>query len=206
MTHPVQVADVKLLNISVTGVALIRGQTIQWPSPGDIIEGLLIMENRSFPIRIKIAHLSKDIVGGSFEPDAKLAQAQAAIRSFFSVELTALCTMKVDPKYHKKDPDGDAHWIHGDNADLFYVTKGTTLVRFRMTFLGNHYEGGDDLPLTIGLVAGGERDGDEMRKGSELVNEMKTTPDMIELGKKFLKSIPHLAPEHRKSILDFLSE
>ncbi|MGZ3699547.1 MAG: PilZ domain-containing protein, partial [Bdellovibrionota bacterium] len=130
-------ARIPLFNISISGVGLLHEPPIPF-AVGSELPGELRVGGARYPVRLKIAHVTPKIVGASFIDRSDALK--SAIESYFEYELAALTMAKVDPKYHKAEPDGDAHWIHGDRCDLFYVTRGDQLVRFRLTFLGNHFE------------------------------------------------------------------
>jgi hypothetical protein len=187
-----------IANVSVTGIGFLKAVFKVAPSKEDILGGVLTIEDRGYPVKIRIAYVSEQRVGALFQeahPDLR-----KALETYFKIELAALGTMKINPQYHKSEPDGITHWIHGDTGELYYVSRADRVLRFHMTFLGNHFVGDQNKQLAAGHVTE-EREHDELRKGTELVEMAERVSDeMNDLALKFISNVPHLSAEHRNAI------
>lgn len=195
---------VHLANISSSGVALLKEDVHPPLKPGDTLSGLLFFGATPIPITLYVVHLTGGVIGAAFKQPSTLLQ--TAIREYFEMEIEGLSCEKVDPKHHKKDPEGEAHWFHGDRCDLFYVTQQDHLIKMRLTFLGLHFEGQNGSPLQIHQVHQDENTSPEFTK--EILLKYNAPNDKIEwiqAALKFLRNIPGLPTEHFKELRDYLS-
>src|SRR5688500_17617331 len=78
----------KVANISMTGLGILRDGPLAFPEPGGRIAGHLIFEEQSVPVAATIVHVSPSTVGCRFEGDIKSIQGQVA--RYFAAELSAL--------------------------------------------------------------------------------------------------------------------
>jgi hypothetical protein len=76
-------------------------------------------------------------------------------------------------------------------------------LRFRLTFLGNHFDGGQDSPLRFGAVVTDHPNDGVRVKGTELLDEKPISPEMTDLARKFLAQVGALPEAHRQGILAY---
>jgi hypothetical protein len=194
-------SKLNLSNISTSGMGILVSEGEL--SNGTLLKGQIIFEKKVGTKKVefvtKVVHVTKNIAGTHFQPPN--TDLKEAIREFFKLELAGLSTMKVDPKYHKKQEEGTSTWITGDGCDLYILMSGDQLIRFKLTFLGNHFIGSADKPLYVGQVSSPDLDDSGLRyKGSELMEDVAATQELIESALKVLEYIPHLSTEHRAMI------
>ncbi len=202
LESPTHALGLKLSNISTSGIGLIvENNTI---SPGSPLKGRLVFNQKTHvPIEMKAIHITHGIAGSHYlNPSSDLKK---AIQDFFKLELAGLGTMKVNPKYHKKETDGTSAWITGDNCDLYYVAEEDKVIRFKLTFLGNHFTAAQGKPLYVGHVSSGHSSDDEIRyKGSDLLEDVKISKELIESALTVINHIPHLSDAHRSGIIQMI--
>jgi hypothetical protein len=171
------------------------------PHLGTVFGGEVLFGEKAYPIKLRIARVNQGVIGCRFEGPAD--DVRQAVFAYFKFELAGLSAVKVDPKYHKQEPDGPTHWVHGDHCDLYYVEQPGGILRFRLTFLGNHFDGGVGAPLRFGAVVTDAPDEGVRVKGTELLDERPISPEMVELARKFLSQLAALPEPHRQGILTY---
>lgn len=201
------IGSLKLSNISTSGMGLFVGEG---ELSGDVLlKGQILFEQKTGtkkePFEAKVVHVTKSIAGAHFQiPNTDLKN---AIREYFKLEIAGLSTMKVDPKYHKKQTEGTSIWITGDGCDLFFVTKENDIVSFKLTFLGNQFIGSKDQALYIGQVSAPDHDESGIRyKGTALMKDVSATRELVESALKVMEFIPHLSAEHRDKISEMIKK
>jgi hypothetical protein len=194
-------SSMKLSNISTSGMGIFVGEGEL--SGGTVLKGQMVFEQKTGtkkePFEAKVVHVTKSIAGAHFQiPNTNLKN---AIREYFKLEIAGLSTMKVDPKYHKKQTEGTSTWITGDGCDLFFVTADDQIVSFKLTFLGNQFIGSKDQPLYVGQVSSPDLDESGIRyKATALMKDVAATQELVESALKVMEFIPHLSAEHRDKI------
>jgi hypothetical protein len=187
--------EARLSNISTSGIGLVAGDFTAKPKVKSSIEGSMVFEDGSHPVQMQVMHVTSGVIGAKFMGDSK--GLQDAIRKYFELELLALGMLKVNPAHHKTEADGNAHWIHGDQCELFYVTNlADQVIRFRLTFLGNRFVWSQAGGLNVGQVID-DRVG-IMR--TDRIAVMESTPELTDLAVRFLLNIPQIPQEHRRLI------
>lgn len=200
LEHPIAI-DLKLSNISTSGMGILL-ESGDFPAQMKV-KGRLVFDLKGdlkkMSFEGKIVHFTKNLAGVHYQtPTTDLKD---TIREYFKLELAGLSTMKIDPKYHKKETDGTSTWITGDGCDLYFVMSGDQIIRFKLTFLGNHFVGSADKPLYVGQVSAPDRDESGIRyKGAEMMEDLTATKELTDSALKVLKFIPHLSAEHRDKI------
>jgi hypothetical protein len=190
-----------VINISTSGLAFSQEHPpLPVPTVGSIFRGEVLFGDKAYAIALKVARINQGVIGCRYDGPAD--QLRQAVFAYLRVELAGLSAIKVDPKYHKQEPDGPTHWVHGDHCDLYYVEKpdGSGILRFRLTFLGHHFDGGQDSPLRFGEVVTQAPSAGPRMKGTELLDEKPVSPEMVQFALKFLASIAALPEAHRAGI------
>jgi hypothetical protein len=192
--------NARLCNISISGVGLVATDFIRQPALKDVFRGSLFFDSGSHPVELQVMHLTSGVIGAKFHGD--VAAVREAIKKYFELELLAVGMLKVNPAHHKADADGNAHWIHGDQCELFYVMDAAgKLVRFRLTFTGNRFVWSKTAGLSVGQVVD-DRVG-IMR--TDRIAVMETSPELIELALRFLHNIPQIPQGDREQICTAVS-
>ncbi|MDH5297479.1 MAG: hypothetical protein OEV91_00485 [Desulfobulbaceae bacterium] len=194
-----------LANLSFSGVGLLADGHRRWPPPGAMIFGDFLFGGDRHPVSMLVVRSAGKIVGCQFDSSSKERLRPLVLR-YFDLELSALRLYPVDPQYLKEEEDGQPHWLRGhDNCELFLVEREGRLVRFNLTFFGNHIEGGAELPLRFGQVVDTEEgggDGGYKMKESSLISPLASfPPELLERAWRFVANIEPLAEEHRRVIL-----
>ena len=137
--HPFSCKDIKLANISSTGIGFIKECSDFWPEAETVIEGTLKVLDHQTPMSARIIHITSDIAGCHFTKTSQ--PVKEILNKYFEVELAAMKMTKVSPEYLKKESDGDPIWFRGsDNCDLFLVASNNHIIRFNISFFGNNIE------------------------------------------------------------------
>lgn len=190
-----------LANISTTGLAFFI--TPSTPKPGMIVAGSIEINGSKYALKLKIVHVSGNIVGCSFDtPSLMLVR---AIADYLNVEITAIQMTTVPQDSLNAEPEGTPHWFYGNNnCDLYYLSNGNEIVRFQLSFFGNHIEGGASIPLRTGHLV---EDGFDKpsHKGTPVVDwGVELPPETITIGRRLLLGLEKLDKNHLKGILDLI--
>lgn len=192
-------------NVSPNGIGLLAESFKHHPKPGDLIEGSLVIGRESHAGVIKVVHVTSKIIGGSFEnPSSSLS---AAILNYFQLEIAAIALRKINPKFHKSEPDGASAWFHGDNCELYYVHEGDRVLRFQMAFFGNHVDGNEKGAVSTGQIVEDEPgSGGPKHKGASIIREdLTTSKALLEAAHRFLVNIEDLPDAHYQAINTMLT-
>lgn len=188
-----------VVNISVSGVALMRDAVAQWPILRTRIPAELHIQATAHPLSLELVHLTGRIAGCAFgQPDTAVV---GAIARHFAPELEAADVVAAEAS---SGPGGRvAYWYRGrDNCGLYYIERGGAIERFVLTFLGNYLEGGAMRPVRFGIVAS-ELD---LTGDSAVGVRWLETLDAEELtaSLRFIKRIPGLDPLARDTIVTLI--
>jgi hypothetical protein len=197
-----------MTSISLTHVGFARAPSSVWPSAGTVIDGTVLFENEkvSLPAKIKLKRGTKKCIECEWvNPSQELKD---WISRYFESELSAMGMRRINPKYHKQEPDGLTLLYYNDdgNCSLYFVVDEMDRVkRFKLAFLGNCFEGGVGLTLTAGVVVDDVESDKPAYKGSDLVRDQQVSLDLMDFISRFLINIPNLKTHHRLAIGEFVS-
>lgn len=106
----------------------------------------------------------------------------------------------------KGEPDGEPYLFFGSNScEIFFVAKDSELLRFQLTFFGNHAEGGLGLKLKIGSIVTDESSAPRM-KGSDLIRwDSRPTAAQFLMFNRFIQNVKGLPDFAREQILKILT-
>ena len=199
------VQPISLSNISTTGVSFIRDSRQVWPQTGTIIDGKFLFQGREYPASMQIVHISGNMVGCQFSTAVREVISPMVLR-YFELELSALQLTPVNSNFLKKPEDGEPRWFRGkDNCELYYVENEGRIVRFNLTFFGNHIEGGDKLPLRYGEVVVDDEitdaDGYKIKETALIRPRGALSPEVMGMTFKFVANIDSLSESHRSELL-----
>lgn len=184
-------------NLSMGGMALL------WPDPEQSLptlqstfSGSLEIVRQTFPLKGKFVHTSDRIVGCQF---TEVPSSYASdLARYFNTELAATRLHPINPEMLEAQPDGNPHFFAGPNqCELFYVENQGRLIRFSLTFLGNHLEGLENGDVKAGWIKEDTgRDEKPTYKGSSLVHSVgQLPPETFNSVLRFIHNIPCLNPE-----------
>ena len=200
-------AKVKIANISVTGVGLLRESSQNWPDAGAVIAGHFeVNQAEKVPVEFTVVHASEKVIGGQFRPPAD--PVRKLVNSYFKYEVMALDMALVDPKLLKEEKDGKSHLFRGDNnCELFFIEHEGQIRRYTFTFFGNIMEWSEGRPVKFGyMVFDMKATGNWGYSGADPIRWVTTIPkDTIEVSLKFLENIEQLLPQHKGQIAKTIS-
>jgi hypothetical protein len=153
----------------------------------------------------RVVHVGKAQTGCQFVGHD--AEVNKWVQNYFSLELSAMTMIAVNPTLLQEDPDGTPHWIHGkNNCEIFFITNGEKVIRFNLTFFGNYVEGGEGMRPKYGQIVEEENSvGKPRHKASALIRwDANLAGQMEKYAIRFLESIPHLQDIHRNAISQML--
>jgi hypothetical protein len=206
---PPAALPIHVSSISPGHISFMRVTASSWPAPGTELSGNLVFDSsgraRSFPIRCKLVATTRKTVDCELVPDPQLS---SWINGYFRVESIAATVRLINPKYHRREPDGPTSWYFGENnCSLYFVLDDQDRVRrFALTMLGNYFEGGPGRPLVCGSVVDDGSFEKLSQKGSELIRPLGApSAELMEQVSRFLINIPALKPHHRLAIGDAIA-
>ncbi len=196
---------VRVANISVYGLGLVRDDTMAWPATGEVLHGILTLQKTQTPLKLKIRHHAPRVVGCEFmEAPAPLRN---QILSFFEVELAGVEMIKVRSDLLQKPPKGEPHWYRGgDQAELYFVTLQDQIESFHMSFLGWYLQASERESLRMGRVM----DDDSVAKDrpaykpSDLIRFEPLSDPVLNAAARLILSVQGLSEQHRKTLLGWI--
>jgi hypothetical protein len=190
-----------LSNLSISGMGLFTENLPPGLKSDDLIEGKLSCGTQSAKINARVVHVGKQITGCQFVGHD--AEVNKLVQSYFSLELSALTMISVKTELLQEDPDGTPHWIHGkNNCELFFVSQGSRVVRFNLTFFGNYIEGSEGAKAKYGQIMEDDDGlGKPRHKSSALIRwDAQLAAQLEPYALRFLSSVPHLEEEYREAL------
>ncbi len=193
---------VPVVNLSVTGMGVIRDPQHRWPAPGGAVAGRLVVGTRDHELCARVVHHTGDIVGCAFtEPPREIA---VSIHEHLGAELAAAGLEAVPEGELAAPADGTPHVFRGpNNCMLHFIERGGRVVRFSLAFLGHYLEGGERRPVRFGFVT---RDGEVTGGGdgdpvlwADMINA-----ELLAATIRFVSAIPHLSPQQRDGVLHYI--
>lgn len=173
------VQDFAVLNLSVTGFALLPAQKMEPWKSGDVIQGILSCDDEGLKLRARVIRIADGVIGCAFE--GELAPIRKLLDQYFDQEIAALNMTQVKSSILKRDGNGTPYLFMGrNNCDLYYVANQKEVLRFSLHLFGNSIEGEKGKPVSL------------------------EAQDQIDVARKFLHQIDGLNPDHLKSLLAYL--
>jgi hypothetical protein len=204
--HPIQYLAIS--NISSTGVAFLSDSFSPLPDKGFAIKGNLIIEDDSFEITLEVIHVSEFEVGCKFKSIAK--QCIAKITKYFFYEFLATKLSPISTGHLKPDYDGDAVCFMGEDCcELYYVKKGSRLIKFNITILGNYVEVDKNKSIRMGSVVNDVVPvaGLRKHKGSILIQETRdSSPEVKDNVIRFLSNVRGVPDGHKNEMIDLVKK
>jgi hypothetical protein len=191
---------IPVINVSMSGIALLRGQVFGEAKRSEKIDGDLFVSQSVFSVQLDIIHVTNQVLGCRFiAPSFELKQ---AIVRYFDLELAALSLSEVNPAVLQRAEDGSPHWLLGkNNCELYFVENDGRLVRFYGAFCGNYFEGERSGTTRFGQVAFDQPRNDLGYPRSTLLNvEQNVAPEMVEACIRFIECIQTLSKVQRDSM------
>lgn len=197
---PAAPPPVPVMNISLSGIGLLRSALTHWPAPGSAMDGRLVVGSGSHALQLRVAHHTHDIVGCSFvDPPAEVP---AAIESHLGTEIEALTMAHLGPEVLPPHDDGTPHAFHGEqNSELFFVERDGRIVHFRLAFLGNYLEGGEGRPVRFGVITREHDLAPEHTDHATVHFLQNIDAGQLAATMRFIGAIPGLTPEQRRGVL-----
>ncbi len=193
-----------VLNVSTTGIGLKPPSSFALIEEGEEIVGTLESRNKKINVTLLPVHKSAHFIGCAFvKPSIEL---QNWISLYFDVELAAMKLVGISPSHlsQKSTPGEEVRWFFGkENCELYYVHRQNALNHFHLSFFGNYFEGGANLPVRFGYLI---EDLEIQRfKRSSMIRLMtKIPPDLLNKAIHFVEAIEDLDPHIRGEIVRHL--
>lgn len=193
-----------LSNVSTSGLGIVRKTMNIALKANQTVRAELRFGSTGLPITMKVIHVSDAVVGCEFQGD--LTEVQKRVNEYFDLEFGALNLLQVNPEMLQEDPDGQPHLLHGDNGcELYLISQGSKIIRFNLTFFGNHIEGGNGKPTRFGQVI---EDGplEKVRyKGSNLIRwNSEKKSNLIASATRFINGIKFLTSEQKEGLIQLI--
>lgn len=205
MQSPVESPPIRVTNISSTGVGLRRNSMPTWPRKGTVLHGHMLLEDREYPLSLRIKRIGKEVVGCKYEGYSQ--QIQAMINSFFDQELAALKMIEVNPDSLDPVAGGKPSCYFGGSGSELYLIENEKgdVSFFQMSFCGYYLEGGLNTTLRLGTILLDNRDG--ALAESSLVQWQNPVPqEQIDLAVRFVSNIKPLREKYCRDILKFIQQ
>lgn len=198
--------EIALVNLSVGGVGLLKNSLPATFPIGAILRGSFHFEGQTYPVEMKVAHASHEVLGCAFvEIPAAFSE---LVHRYFDVELSALKMNRIKPDLLQEEPDGIPHWFQGqNNCDLFFVTKDDKLIRFQLSFFANYIEGGSQQPTRFGQVLGDNlRDKPKLKDTSSIRWDASLAKGLEIPAIKFIRNISQLSVEEKTALIALIKK
>ena len=198
--------EIQICNISCEGIGLQTSSFPLKPHKSQLINGTLIINEKPLKAVLKVAYVT-EVVGCSivnFENFEK-----HVIAEYFSHELAALALYPLSSENLKKDPDGKANCLVGeDNCELFFVENGKKLVKFNITLFGTYMEVNRDKVIYFGKVLDTDDSGPLKYKKSDLIEALnfKVTPELKEGMVRFISNIDNISDEYKNEMIEIVKK
>ncbi len=197
---------IQVINISTTGLGATNTNRPEDIEAGMTIPALLTLNQRTFPVLLKVAQITPEVIGFAFQ--GEVSQLQKSIFEYFVAEISGMEVTEVNPKLLKPDSRGEPHWYFGSNNSEVYLTvQHSRLTYFHITLLGNYIESYADKPPKFGYVVTQEGENKMKPDQSSLIRFTEQMPSKtLDLVIKFIRHIHSLNPSHKAFILSVLTE
>lgn len=195
-----------VINISTTGVGVENTNRPADLDVGSVFPAMFTLNQKTYPILLRIAQVTDRLVGCSFEGETN--QLQKAVFDYFVAEISGMEVTEVNSKLLKPDSRGEASWFFGSNNSEIYLTVAKAQVSyFHITLLGNYIECYTDQPPKYGYVVTQEGENKMKPDQSSLIRFTQEMPEAtLELFIKFVRHVQNLKTEQRSYILNILEE
>jgi len=208
LTEPFELPDIRIGNISSTGIGFLRDNMPEQLTDTDIYKGYLVHHDRDAKIETRYVHHTARILGCAFLREFE--EIKKIIRRYFTIEMAAMDLAEVSHKVLRKLPEGTPHWFQktGD-CELYYVEDNGEILRFNVTFFGNYLEFEQGKKLVYGRIISEapEFSGTMVgyRTADFVLIESTIPPEVVAGAVNFVMNIEGMAPRHKKFICEMLS-
>jgi len=197
--------QLRIENISCSGVALNLKDFTESPKEGSLFEGILRVGKTSFEIECFVIHVTNPIVGCEFTDTT--SELESVLKAAFEVELkTYSVIFKRETILEPRDRGMPFYFHNGEKDELFFEVERGHIKRFILIFEGVYFEGGEGLALKTGQVAyDQEGEVNESLSPEEIII---STPvydsELLSLAKIFLDNLSGLNESYKEAIKDLL--
>lgn len=195
-----------ILNMNSNGIGLSAESFSELPKENQKINGILVIENDSFPLDLEVVYANKH-VGCKILSISK--ECTRKISHYFADELIASKLYPLKTENLKPDPDGTpAYYVGEDSCELFFVENEKKLIKFSLTIFGNYIEIDKNEQVHHGKIS--------IEDDSESNNMSYKKPDLILTSQsaltkenkdkleKFILNIDNLSHEHKVQMIGLL--
>jgi hypothetical protein len=195
--------DLLVANISTSGVGFQKTSFPTLPEDGSRITGTLRLEDKSYPLSLKVMHVSSSIVGCLIDPPSP--DYSRDLSAYLEVELSAVQAREVDQSLLKETPEGKAHWFVGraNSCELFLVENGGRLKNFHCTIWGHYFESKHEGHQRFGAISrSGQTDRSNIYPQSELIEDVEDSEQLAAMVLRFISNIPSLPASLRTQLVE----
>lgn len=191
---------IRLVNLSTNGIGLQKDKDPSWQAQGQKIAGHLVIHERRYPITLEVKHVTGTTVG--CQMTQKDLNVERAIEEYLLYEITGIGLQPVRDDILKPQHDGHPIWfVDGHKNELFAVEKNGVVVRFHMTFLGNHIAWKKGDVLRVGYIVEPKSSDEPGYKPSDQIRFDADIPkEMGRMAFRFVAGIEGLQEQLRKQI------
>jgi hypothetical protein len=192
-----------IANISTSGIGFQRAAFATSPEIGSSLQGTLRLQDKSYPLSLRILNVSAAVVGSIIEPAN--SDYSRDLNSHLEVELSAVAARKIDPKLLKEDPSGKPHWFVGkqNSCELFLVEQDGKLKNFHCTIWGHYFESKALGHQRFGVISQATSSSSNIYPQSTLVEDVaEPTPELHEMVIRFIANIPNLEKPLREQLVE----
>jgi hypothetical protein len=196
--------QIRLTNLSMSGLGLKRSDARAWPELGRIVEGSMQFDGVDYSQKIEMVRQTNDTMGARFvDLDSNL---KILIRKYFEAELAALNVFEVASKYLSPVQGLKTRWIQGDGCELYMASDTNGFVSFSMLIFGTVIEYHRDSGLRSGaLNSQAYLEPSGRSREADIFWESFVTADTKELGQKFISNITALSQQDRQQLAALLN-
>jgi hypothetical protein len=198
MQNALQVVD-----LSVSGVALVWPAAMKLPVKGAKIAGVLVIGGQKFQTELEVARTGMQRVGARFfHTGTELVK---AIERYFAVELAAAGVREIPRASIEWDAGGAPQWFYTSaECGLFYVLDGIRIREFWLILFEHCFKGGEGGRTHYAQLVGASTVAPPRFVMPEVRAEAVPGSEAVGLAVRFVSNIRGLPAEHRQIIAQLL--
>ncbi len=200
-----EILHIPIANISVKGLGFINRYELAFPK-GTILKGVLAISGNEIEIQIEVVFSSDSNIGCIVSNVSE--KYKKTVQEYFKTELSALSMSPVEGEYQCEEGEDMSYYEGSNNCYALIIKNGESLRRFKISYFGNVFEGGDKKMFSACQIVQ-DTEFDNFSKGGKVEISKPISnvdPDFKKDVLKYILALEFIENSDREKIIDLVEK
>ncbi len=174
---PSSEAPLKVIDISVSGVAFAEDGNFSWPEVGSLLKGKFVIGDKEYSTGFEVIRKTDELCACKFTPDNSVIK--DLFDNHFVVEVLGASMQEVNSDLLKPVEKGKMRWFrHKDDFNLKLVEEGDELLSFNIQFKDHHIQWQKGEKLQYGVLKLGDTTPRSLKEVAIIANQAEVPSEL----------------------------